>query len=390
MSTALRTCLALLLALAVNAPAAAAHSHESSRAKLEKNGTTADRESIQREEPLSIDPAGAGEVAEAEPLDPATLPPQSEALGSTGAQTPAREAVHSPTAVANAEILADPSPRQTRWSRARAAIRPIVRAALGEFDLKKPETVAEGTPEPPESALETFAARLVRGHAHHDHHDHSDHDEAHEPHAHEPSAPPSPELVHAAKRSLKIQTFAALVELAGGLYIGSFAIVADSIHLAVDLSMPAMPLISSWLERVLAGRIKGYDHAKTEAIIALSGLGAIALTSLEAIHRLFEPVAVPGLAAMGLAFVGLISNFIASRILLPFQDKSLPAKAAFQHFVADTAGSLVIMATGGLMAWTGWLWLDPASNFLVVVIAIALNWSLIRVSWRTLRGRSST
>ena len=218
-------------------------------------------------------------------------------------------------------------------------------------------------------------------HAHHDHH-HETHDHDHHGHHHHEIDASNPSLLRAARRALAIQAFATAVELFGGLSIGSIALTADSLHLAADLGLTAAPLISLWILRHFGSR--GWSKGRVGAAIALGGSAVIAMTGIEAIERLLSPVVVPGGWAIAIAFVGLASNWLASRLLRPHQDHDLSVKAAFQHFLVDVAGSIVIIASGLALLLTGWLWLDPLANFTIIGIVFYFNWGLVRDSWRTL------
>ncbi len=58
----------------------------------------------------------------------------------------------------------------------------------------------------------------------------------------------------------------------------------------------------------------------------------------------------------------------------------LNVRGAFVHLIADAAISLGVVIAAGVIAVTGWLWLDPAVSLVIAVAIIAGTWSLFRDS----------
>lgn len=100
------------------------------------------------------------------------------------------------------------------------------------------------------------------------------------------------------------------------------------------------------------------------AIAILVGVGAV---TWEAVQRLSDPVAVPGLTVTLVALVGIAVNTGSALLFMSSRKGDLNAKGAFLHMAADAAVSgAVVLAAAGIMV-TGWDWLDPA-----VAIAVSL------------------
>ena len=93
------------------------------------------------------------------------------------------------------------------------------------------------------------------------------------------------------------------------------------------------------------------------AIAILAGVGAV---TWEAVQRLSDPVAVPGLTVMLVALVGIGVNTGSALLFMSAHKGDLNAKGAFLHMAADAAVSgAVVLAAAGIL-FTGWDWLDPA------------------------------
>src|SRR5512134_1267439 len=84
-----------------------------------------------------------------------------------------------------------------------------------------------------------------------------------------------------------------LAEIAGGLWTGSLALLADAGHMAADVAALALSLFAFWLARRPAHPGRTYGHHRAEILAALangSGLVAVSLgIALEAVARLRAP-----------------------------------------------------------------------------------------------------
>lgn len=161
------------------------------------------------------------------------------------------------------------------------------------------------------------------------------------------------------------------MEGAAGLITGSLALLADAAHNLTDIA----GLLIAWGAAVLAKRAVTARHtwglgratilaALFNAIAILAGVGAV---TWEAVQRLSDPVAVPGLTVMLVALVGIGVNTGSALLFMSARKGDLNAKAASLHMAADAVVSgAVVLAAAGIM-FTGWDWLDPA-----VAIAVSL------------------
>ncbi|MFN3278671.1 MAG: cation diffusion facilitator family transporter [Paracoccus hibiscisoli] len=162
-----------------------------------------------------------------------------------------------------------------------------------------------------------------------------------------------------------------IVEGVAGWLTGSLALLADAAHNLTDVA----GLLVAWGAAVLAGRAVTARHswglgratilaALFNAIAILVGVGAV---TWEAVQRLSDPVAVPGLTVMLVALIGIAVNTGSALLFMSARKGDLNARGAFLHMAADAAvsGAVVLAAAGILL--TGWDWLDPA-----VAIAVSL------------------
>lgn len=186
-------------------------------------------------------------------------------------------------------------------------------------------------------------------------------------HDHRPPA----DLGPAFRWAVGLNTGYVVVEGVAGWITGSLALLADAAHNLTDVA----GLLIAWGAAVLAKRAVTARHtwglgratilaALFNAIAILVGVGAV---TWEAVQRLSDPVAVPGLTVMLVALVGIGVNTGSALLFMSARKGDLNAKGAFLHMAADAAVSgAVVLAAAGIL-FTGWNWLDPA-----VAIAVSL------------------
>ncbi|HSI62762.1 MAG TPA: cation diffusion facilitator family transporter, partial [Candidatus Saccharimonadia bacterium] len=144
------------------------------------------------------------------------------------------------------------------------------------------------------------------------------------------------------------------IEIAGGLWTNSIAILSDALHDAGDCLTLGLAL---YLQRVSA---RNADARFTYGYRRFSSLGALisgVLLSVgvgymgwQAVHRLGNPEPVHASGMMILAVVGVLFNGLAAWKLR--HSHSLNEKVAGWHLVEDTLGWIaVLIGRGSMSAW---------------------------------------
>jgi cobalt-zinc-cadmium efflux system protein len=189
------------------------------------------------------------------------------------------------------------------------------------------------------------------------------------PHGHD-HRPPA-DLGPAFRWAVGLNTGYVIIEGLAGWMTGSLALLADAAHNLTDVA----GLLIAWGAAVLARRAVTARHtwglgratilaALFNAIAILAGVGAV---TWEAIHRLSDPVSVPGLTVLLVALLGIGVNTGSALLFMRARKADLNARGAFLHMAADALVSgAVVLAAAGIML-SGQDWLDPA-----VAIAVSL------------------
>jgi cobalt-zinc-cadmium efflux system protein len=171
-------------------------------------------------------------------------------------------------------------------------------------------------------------------------------------------------------------------EAAGGILSGSLALLTDAGHVLTDLATILIALAAMTLSARPASRTHTFGWKRLEVLAALGNAFFFLLVILwvvwEALQRLSHPV-LPRLLPMALvAAVGLAANGF-SAWLLRHSGEDLNQKAAWLHVLGDLASSAGVLLGAGVMAETGWAWVDP---LLSLGIAVLIGIAAFRLFWR--------
>ena len=175
-----------------------------------------------------------------------------------------------------------------------------------------------------------------------------------------------------------------VAEIAGGIWTGSLALLADAAHMASDAAALGLALFAVWFAGRPSGPRHTYGYHRTEILAALvNGAALVAVAALivgEAWERVREPVSVAGLPMAAVATGGLLVNLVSLRLLHGSRDDSLNLKGAWLHVLSDTLGSVQAVAAGLLIRFFGWNWVDPVASVLIAVLVVASAWGILRES----------
>jgi len=173
-----------------------------------------------------------------------------------------------------------------------------------------------------------------------------------------------------------INTFFALVELIGGLYTNSLAVMSNGLH---DLG-DSIALSLAWFFEKLAkkDRTKSFTYGYKRFSLVSAFLTSVILTTgsiliiFEAVPRLFQPEQTNTDGLLVFAVLGIIANTIA--YLRIKYGKSLNEKLTALHLLNDVLGWGAVLIAGIVMKFHQILILDP---ILSILITLYVLWHVI-------------
>ena len=173
-----------------------------------------------------------------------------------------------------------------------------------------------------------------------------------------------------------------LVEVAGGLYAGSLALLADAGHMLTDTAALALAYGAFRLSRRPADQMRTYGYDRFQVLAAfINGLvlfGIFIWIVKEAIERIMAPSDVLAIPMLVVASAGLIINLISFKILHPGSKENLNIKGALLHVAFDILGSIGAIIAAVVIYFTGWMKIDPILSIFLAAMILPSAWNLVK------------
>ncbi len=170
------------------------------------------------------------------------------------------------------------------------------------------------------------------------------------------------------------------IEVIYGLLANSSALLADAGHNASDVLSLVFAWTAAWLATIKPTGKYTYGLRKTTILVsilnALLLFGAVGFIAWDAIGKIRNPEPVAGTQVMVVAGIGVVINTITALLFMKGQKDDLNIKGAFLHMAADAGVSLGVVIAGLLISYTGALWIDPLTSFLIIAVILWGTWGL--------------
>lgn len=169
-----------------------------------------------------------------------------------------------------------------------------------------------------------------------------------------------------------LNTAFVVIELIGGWYTNSLAILSDAFHDFGD----SISLGLAWFFQVLATR--GRDHNYTYGYRRFSLIGALfnglililgsVFIGYHAFERMGNPETTMSEGMAVLAVLGIVINYVAMKRLS--HGHSLNEKTLSLHLLADVLGWVAVLIGAIVIYFTGWYAIDAWLSFLIALYII--------------------
>lgn len=175
-----------------------------------------------------------------------------------------------------------------------------------------------------------------------------------------------------------------IVEVIGGLWSGSLALLADAGHMFTDTVSLGLAWLAARLSRRPADERRTYGYHRLQILAAFVNgiffLFIVAWIGFEAVQRLLTPQPVLGGVMLWVALAGLGINVLAFVLLHGGHHHNLNVRAALLHVMGDLLGSLAAIVAAGVILATGWYPIDPLLSILVALLILYSAWKVVRQS----------
>lgn len=182
--------------------------------------------------------------------------------------------------------------------------------------------------------------------------------------------------------ALGLTTTFMVVEVIGGLWTGSLALLADAAHMLTDAGGLALALIAIKFGERPATPQKTYGYVRMEVLSALTNAVVLLLLTFyilyEAYQRFLSPPEILGGPMMAVAAVGLAVNLVSMKLLSAGSSESINVKGAYFEVLADMLGSLGVLVAALIVIVTGWRLADPIIGAGIGLFIVPRTWILLK------------
>jgi cobalt-zinc-cadmium efflux system protein len=172
-----------------------------------------------------------------------------------------------------------------------------------------------------------------------------------------------------------------LIELIGGIYANSLALLADAAHMLTDLAALGLSLFALTISSRPATQEKTYGYLRAEILAALAnGIFLILIAAYifyESYQRFSNPPEVKSMPMFVIAVTGLLANLATAQLLYRTRHDNLNLRGAFLHVLGDTLGSVGAVLAGMLMMARQWYLADPIVSAIVGGLILYSSWELV-------------
>lgn len=175
-----------------------------------------------------------------------------------------------------------------------------------------------------------------------------------------------------------------IVEVIGGFWTGSLALLSDAAHMLTDVMALVIALIAIRIGKRAADNKRTYGYKRFEILAAAFNAVVLFLVAFyilyEAYQRFQSPPDIEAGWMMAVAVAGLIINIISMRMLMKSSEHSLNVKGAYLEVLSDMVGSIGVIVAALIIKFTGWWQVDPILAVLIGFWILPRTWKLLSES----------
>ncbi len=173
-----------------------------------------------------------------------------------------------------------------------------------------------------------------------------------------------------------------VVEVVGGLWTGSLALLADAAHMLTDVGGMLLALVAIRFSARPATPEKTFGYVRMEVLSALANAVLLLFLTIyilyEAWQRFLAPPEILGGPMLAVAVVGLAVNLVSMKMLHAGSRESLNLKGAYFEVLADMLGSVGVILAAAVVLLTGWTLADPIIGAGIGLFIVPRTWILLK------------
>ena len=181
--------------------------------------------------------------------------------------------------------------------------------------------------------------------------------------------------------SILLNGLIAVVELTGGFFSGSLALVSDAMHNFGDFISLIISLIATRMMSWSGNSKKSYGYFRVEILAAFINSVLLVMTVIyiiyEALARFSHPAQINSRLMLIVAAFGFAANLISVLLLRKHSESNLNIKSAFLHLTTDTLESAAVIVTAIIISYYNFTSLDLIISIIIGAVIIKSSWDLL-------------
>ncbi len=184
--------------------------------------------------------------------------------------------------------------------------------------------------------------------------------------------------------TMALNFFITMIEVIGGLFSGSLALVSDAMHNFSD----GIAIIITYVAIRLSKKPKTFKYTfglkRAEIIAAIINASTLIMISFflikEAIERFYNPSQITGGLMLIVASLGLSANVVGTLLLKKGSENNLNIRAAYFHLLSDAVSSLAVIIGAVFIIFYKIYWVDPVLTILISVYILKETYEIVKES----------
>ena len=179
-----------------------------------------------------------------------------------------------------------------------------------------------------------------------------------------------------------------LAQIAGGIFAGSLALIADAIHNFSDMASLFIAFAARKIARRPADSKMTFGYGRIEVVAALINYTTLIMIGAYLIYeggmRFIDPPEIKGWWVVWLGGIALAVDALTALLTYSMQKDSVNIRALFLHNLSDALASVAVVIGGALILLYDMRWVDPAITIGIAGYILYLGLTEIGGTIRTL------
>ena len=179
-----------------------------------------------------------------------------------------------------------------------------------------------------------------------------------------------------------------LAQIAGGIFAGSLALIADAIHNFSDMASLFIAFAARKIARRPADSKMTFGYGRIEVVAALINYTTLIMIGAYLIYeggmRFIDPPEIKGWWVVWLGGIALVVDTLTALLTYSMQKGSVNIRALFLHNLSDALASVAVVIGGTLILLYDMRWVDPAITIGIAGYILYLGLTEIGGTIRTL------